>query len=70
MVKKIVNRIALIIAMIYLFFLNIKELVNVLDFYIDSPSYNARVFLRDYNEAICKSINILQNAYKEGLGIL
>ena len=69
MVKKIFNKIMFIIAMIYLFFLSIKELVNVLNFYIDSPSYNARVFLRDYNEAICKNINILQKAYKEGLNI-
>lgn len=57
------------IAMVYLTFISIKEMVNVLDLYINSPSYNARVFLNDFNNAICKNIKILQDVHKESLGI-
>lgn len=57
------------IAMVYLTFISIKEMVNVLDLYINSPSYNARVFLNDFNNAICKNIKILQDIDKESLGI-
>lgn len=63
------KKIAVILGMVYLTFISIKEMVNVLDLYIDSPSYNAKVFLKDFNNAICKNISILQNAYKESLGI-
>ena len=63
------KKIAIILGMVYLVFISIKEMVNVLDLYINSPSYNAKVFLSDFNNAICKNIKILQNAYKESLGI-
>jgi hypothetical protein len=66
---KFFKKIVVILGMVYLTFISIKEMVNVLDLYIDSPSYNAKAFLNDFNNAICKNINILQNAYKEGLGI-
>ena len=56
------------IAMVYLTFISIKEMVNVLDLYINLPSYNARVFLNDFNNAICKNIKILQDVRKESLG--
>lgn len=66
---KFFKKIVVILGMVYLTFISIKEMVNVLDLYIDSPSYNAKVFLKDFNNAICKNISILQNAYKESLGI-
>ena len=66
---KFFKKIAVILGMVYLVIISIKEMVNVLDLYIDSPSYSPKVFLNDFNKAIYKNINILQNAYKEGLGI-
>ena len=67
---KIIQKIIMIVVGIpYLYFISIKEMVKVLDFYINSPSYNAKVFLNDFNKAIYKDIDILQNAYKESLGI-
>lgn len=66
---KFFKKIAVILGMVYLVIISVKEMVNVLDLYIDSPLYNPKVFLNDFNKAICKNINILQNAYKEGLGI-
>ena len=66
---KFFKKIAVILGMVYLTFISIKEMVNVLDLYIDAPSYNAKAFLNDFNNAIYKNINILQNAYREGLGI-
>ena len=66
---KFLKKIAIVLGMVYLVIISIKEMVNVLDLFIDSPSYNAKTFLNDFNNAIYKNINILQNAYKEGLGI-
>ena len=66
---KFLKKIVVILGMVYLTFISIKEMVNVLDLYIDSPSYNAKAFLNDFNNAIYKNINILQNAYREGLGM-
>ena len=66
---KFFTKIAVLFGMVYLVIISIKEMANVLDLYIDSPSYNAKAFLNDFNNAIYKNINILQNAYREGLGI-
>ena len=66
---KFFKKIAVVLGMVYLVIISVKEMVNVLDLYIDSPSYNAKAFLNDFNNAIYKNINILQNAYREGLGI-
>ena len=66
---KFFTRIAVIFGMVYLVIISIKEMANVLDLYIDSPSYTPKVFLNDFNKAIYKNINILKNAYKEGLDI-
>lgn len=69
---KFVQKILGKIGMIYLYFLSIKELVNVMDLYLDNSSfinYSAKIFLNDFNKILNQNIQILNKVYDEVLNI-